>query len=87
MSRPTQVAAPTCVPYPYRTITVCGRTFQTIPVQNTSSYRRSYNPGIAVTMPVWALSISIATTLDIDNFFLFLPVLRCFSSRRSLLIN
>ena len=47
-------------------------------------YCRSYNPGTASTAPVWALSISIATTLDIDNFFLFLLVLRCFSSQRLL---
>ena len=29
---------------------------------------------------VWALSISLAATLEIDVFFLFLRVLRCFSS-------
>ena len=30
---------------------------------------QSYNPGIAVTMPVWAISISLATTLEIDVSF------------------
>ena len=30
--------------------------------------------------PVWALPISLAATLGIDCFFLFLRVLRCFSS-------
>ena len=43
---------------------------------------QSYNPEIAVTTPVWALSVSLATTREIDNFFLFLQVLRCFSSLR-----
>ena len=41
--------------------------------------RCSYNPTYAVTYMVWALSISLATTLEIDAFFLFLRVLRCFS--------
>ena len=30
---------------------------------------KSYNPGRAVTLPVWALSVSIATTPDIDLSF------------------
>ena len=30
---------------------------------------KSYNPGRAVTLPVWALSVSIATTPDIDISF------------------
>ena len=34
--------------------------------------------------PVWALPISLAATLGIDCFFLFLRVLRCFSSGGSL---
>ena len=33
---------------------------------------------------VWALSISLAATLEIDVFFLFLRLLRCFSSPGSL---
>ena len=44
---------------------------------------QSYNPtgtGIPV---VWALPRSLATTGGITFCFLFLPVLRCFSSRRS----
>ena len=42
----------------------------------------SYNPEGALTPPVWALSVSLATTPEIDAFFLFLQVLRCFSSLR-----
>ena len=45
-------------------------------------FSQSYNPGAASTTPVWALSVSLATTREIDSFFLFLQVLRCFSSLR-----
>ncbi len=45
-------------------------------------YASSYNPAVAVTTTVWALSLSLATTQEIDAFFLFLQVLRCFSSLR-----
>ena len=84
MSRPTQVPLLNHLTYPYRTITVYGLTFQTVPVREMISFERSYYPGDAVTTPVWALPRSIATTKGIDNFFLFLGVLRCFSSPRSL---
>ena len=50
----------------------------------TCLYERSYNPQDASTPQVWALPVSIATTPGIDVFFLFLRVLRCFSSPRSL---
>ena len=46
--------------------------------------RRSYNPSPAGTGLVWALPRSLATTGGITFCFLFLPVLRCFSSRGSL---
>ena len=42
----------------------------------------SYYPTCASTLMVWALSFSLATTPEIDCFFLFLQVLRCFSSLR-----
>ena len=45
---------------------------------------RSYNPRGAGTPRVWALPRSLATTWGITFCFLFLPVLRCFSSRGSL---
>ena len=44
---------------------------------------RPYNPGVALTTPVWALPRSLATTGGITFCFLFLEVLRCFSSLRS----
>ena len=40
----------------------------------------SYNPSTAVTVLVWALPRSLATTYGIISYFLFLRVLRCFSS-------
>ena len=45
---------------------------------------RSYNPAGAGTPAVWAAPRSLATTWGITFCFLFLPVLRCFSSRGSL---
>ena len=87
MSRPTQVVLLTRARFQYGTVTLFGGTFQNLLVPSTRSFENSYNPAIAVTTAVWALSISIATTLDIDNFFLFQPVLRCFSSQRLLLNN
>ena len=41
---------------------------------------QSYNPMIALTIMVWALPRSLATTWGIISYFLFLQVLRCFSS-------
>ena len=83
VSRPTQVPLLNQLNYLYRTITVYGLTFQTVPILELISFERSYNPDDAVTTSVWALPRSIATTKGIDNFFLFLGVLRCFSSPRS----
>ena len=80
MSRPTQVALLNHALCLYRTLTVFGQTFQIVPIRNMVSFERSYNPTDAVTTVVWALSLSIATTREIDLFFLFLRVLRCFSS-------
>ncbi len=42
----------------------------------------SYNPTHAVTWMVWAIPRSLATTGGIIVYFLFLQVLRCFSSLR-----
>ena len=49
-------------------------------VHDKSTTARSYNPGVALTTPVWALPRSLATTGGIIVYFLFLEVLRCFSS-------
>ena len=48
-----------------------------------SRYWWSYNPARALTRTVWADARSLATTCAIVVYFLFLRVLRCFSSPRS----
>ena len=69
MSRPTQVAPLMRSAYLYRTFTVYGQTFQTVPVRKTHSFGSSYYPDIAETMTVWALPLSIATTQGIEISF------------------
>ena len=69
--------------FAYRTITVYGVTFQTLPLATLLAMARSYYPREAGTSRVWALPRSLATTGGIIVYFLFLQVLRCFSSLRS----
>ena len=66
----------------YGPLTLCGRTFQSVPLTRCHATARSYNPGPAVTGTVWAVPRSLATTGGITFCFLFLRVLRCFSSPR-----
>ncbi len=66
----------------YRTVTVYGRTFQIVPLIRVLARAWSYNPIHAVTWMVWANPRSLATTRGIISYFLFLQVLRCFSSLR-----
>ena len=66
----------------YGTVTLYGQTFQTVPLTRFLATSRSYNPCHAVTWKVWALPRSLATTGGIIVYFLFLRVLRCFSSPR-----
>ena len=54
---------------------------------NISISSQSYNPANAETSTVWALARSLATTYAIIFYFLFLWVLRCFSSPRSLIFR
>ncbi|RXI22630.1 MAG: hypothetical protein C7K11_10250 [Candidatus Amulumruptor caecigallinarius] len=68
--------------YGYRAITVSGRTFQIVLLTRCLATSRSYNPASAVTDAVWAPPRSLATTGGIIVYFLFLQVLRCFSSLR-----
>ena len=58
-------------------------TFQTLPLTRLLAISWSYNPREAGTSLVWALPRSLATTGGIIVYFLFLRVLRCFSSPRS----
>ena len=60
-----------------------GRTFQRILLTKYHAITWSYNPIEAGTSMVWALPRSLATTGGIIVYFLFLRVLRCFSSPRS----
>ena len=64
----------------YQAITVCGGTFQILLLASLRPMSRSYNPAEAGTSAVWALPRSLATTGGITVCFLFLRVLRCFSS-------
>ena len=66
----------------YRAITVYGTTFQSFLLNNCLARAGSYNPTHAVTWVVWANPRSLATTRGIIIYFLFLQVLRCFSSLR-----
>ena len=69
--------------FAYQTVTVYGRTFQNVPLTMLATTAWSYNPTGAVTSVVWALPRSLATTGGLIVYFLFLQVLRCFSSLRS----
>ena len=66
----------------YGTVTFCGATFQKLPFVRFLATTWSYNPCHAVTWQVWAIPRSLATTWGIIIYFLFLQVLRCFSSLR-----
>ena len=68
--------------FAYRTVTVYGATFQRLPLTTCLAITRSYYPAEAGTSAVWALPRSLATTGGIIVYFLFLQVLRCFSSLR-----
>ena len=46
----------------YRALTFSGSGFHRILISSYASHRCSYNPGLAVTNPVWALPRSLATT-------------------------
>jgi hypothetical protein len=67
----------------YGTVTRCGPTFQTVHLP--SLFLRvipiaPLNPGGTRVHPVWAVPLSLATTRGIAACFLFLRVLRCFTS-------
>ena len=80
MSRLTQDTTRYSMHFVYGTITPYGPTFQMGSTTHAESTSWSYNPGCAETPPVWAVPSSLATTGGITICFLFLQVLRCFSS-------
>ena len=70
------------VGFAYAALMLYGCTFQNILLTNFHATAWSYNPTHAVTWMVWAVPRSLATTGGIIVYFLFLQVLRCFSSLR-----
>ena len=64
--------------FAYGAFTLCGRSFQDRSARFDESIMQSEPPDARIW--VWAHSISLAATLEIDVFFLFLRLLRCFSS-------
>ena len=69
MSRPTQVGLASHTRYPYGPFTLCGPTFQTVPVPVRSAFEASYYPDRASTRSDWAPPLSLATTQGIDLSF------------------
>ena len=67
----------------YGAVTLSDVTFQSLLLTICLAVSWSYNPHEAGTSWVWALPRSLATTYGIIVYFLFLRVLRCFSSPRS----
>ena len=55
--------------FEYRTVTVCGQSFQAVLLTKFLATARSYNPIHAVTRMVWALPRSLATTGGIIHLF------------------
>ena len=80
MSRATQDTGRLRQGVAYGIITLYDAPFQALPLPWSLATSRSYNPGIAETTPVWAIPVSLATTPRIVIYFLFLNLLRCFSS-------
>ena len=73
----------------YGTVTLCGPTFQTVHLPSSRSRVipiAPLNPRQTCVHPVWANPLSLATTHGIVVYFLFLRVLRCFTSPGSLRI-
>ena len=66
----------------YQPFTFFGVIFQSLLLDIFRAILQSYYPNDAVTSLVWALPRSLATTWGIIFYFLFLRVLRCFSSPR-----
>ena len=69
MSRPTQDTTMADSIVEYETVTLCGRSFQNIPLIEPSPMAWSYNPVKAETSTVWALPRSLATTGGIIVIF------------------
>ena len=68
MTGPTQVLLWCVFAFVYGTVTLCGETFQNLPLTTHNPILESYNPA-RETLTVWALPISLAATNGIDFSF------------------
>ena len=68
MTGPTQVLLWCVFAFVYGTVTLCGLTFQKVPLTTHNSILESYNPE-RETLSVWAIPISLAATDGIDFSF------------------
>ena len=62
----------------YASFTLCGGTFQNLPLTTLLATSRSYYPDRAGTLSVWAAPRSLATTWGITNLFSFPPGTKMF---------
>jgi len=65
---PTQVLLWCVFAFVYGTVTLCGKTFQNLPLTTHNPTLESYNPP-EETSEVWAIPISLAATDGIDFSF------------------
>ena len=68
MTGPTQVLLWCVFVFVYGTVTLCGETFQNLPLTTHNPTLESYNPP-GETPEVWAIPISLAATDGIDFSF------------------
>ncbi len=68
MTGPTQVLLWCVFTFVYGTVTLCGKTFQNLPLATHNPTLESYNPP-EETSGVWAIPISLAATDGIDFSF------------------
>ena len=82
MSRATQVpVSREAADFVYGAVTRCGRTFQTVPLSLPHRFAdRPYNPGCRRDGPGLGSSAFARHYLRNHCYFLFLRVIRCFSS-------
>ena len=83
VSRPTQVAAEARPGFAYGALTLSGPPFRTVPLALSGLCCRSYYPGTRRNAAGLGSSPFARRYWGNRSYFLFLPVLRCFSSRRS----
>ena len=68
MTGPTQVLLWCVFVFVYGTVTLCGETFQNLPLTTHNPTLESYNPP-GETPEVWAIPLSLAATDGIDFSF------------------